>query len=151
MEVLTSSCRSAKQVCYNLWEEETFLFFFSLVWVFFVCVCVFLVFFFACFLSKTNLVSFSAAKEEGTNEKLITQEVNNRRGTPASDSVCHIDPGARACPKWLSQIHPTLALEDDAFLRDSFLSGLMLRLLCVCLCPWSCLPTVSIDGKKNYI
>lgn len=82
------------------------------------------VFFFLCLLSKSNLVSFSIAKEEGTNEKLIRQEVNTTEAC-LPDSVCHPEQEARACPKWLPSNNPSLLLEDDAVVRNSFLFWLV--------------------------
>lgn len=96
------------------------------------------VFFFFASLSKSNLVSFSIAKEEGTKEKLIRQEVNTTEGRLLLTQCVTLN--RRACPKWLPSNNPALALEDDAVLRNSFLFWLKSCLLSICLSPWSCLP-----------
>lgn len=89
--------------------------------------------FFLC-LSKTNLVSFSIAKEEGT-EKLIRQEVNTTEGCLPLTRCVTLNKRPELVQNGCPETTPSAVLEDDAFLRDSSLFWLLSCLVSPCLNP----------------
>lgn len=104
------------------------------------------VFFFFASLSKSNLVSFSIAKEEGTKEKLIRQEVNTTEGRLLLTQCVTLN--RRACPKWLPSNKPCACVRRWCRFEEQF-SVLAQVLLALYLPESLVMPSFLRVRKKN--